>query len=118
MLYAIITLFCRFHFIWVRGKRDKDRYSVENYVGGAGERVKMVEYHRLSGIWSPVESVEEDQEDEEDEFNCQEESSEDREQTSRERSEESVEIQGHVYLEGEATELETETSSTTLITHT
>ena len=103
----------------MRGKREKDRYSVENYVGGAGERVKMLSYHHLSGIWSPVESVEEDQEDEEDEFNCREESSdEESEQTSRERSEESVEMQGRVYQESEARELETETSFTTLITHT
>lgn len=95
----------------MRGKREKDRYNVENYVGGAGERVKMLNYHHLSGIWSPVESVEEDQEDEEDEFNCREESpEEDSEQINRERSEESVEMQGCVYQESEARELETETS--------
>lgn len=111
--------FCRFHFIWVRGKRHKDRYSVENYVGGAGEGVKMLNYHHLSGIWSPVESVEEDLVDEEDELNSQEESSEeDCEQTSRVRSEESVEMRGRLYQESEATQLESETSYTSLITYT
>lgn len=77
----------------MRWKRRKDIYNVENYVDGVSKQVEIVNYRHLNGIWSPVQSAEEEEDDEGEDFNSQEESLEEEEWelSSSERYEEGEE---------------------------
>ena len=68
---AVLYTPCRLPIMWLKVKRNKERYDIDNYVGGISKQVEVVSYHHHP-MEMEANPTEQNEQQDEDISNCEE----------------------------------------------